>query len=345
MTSVNQLPRYIRVSAGSAIVLGLMNAKLDAAPTTAYLMTYRKQKCDANCSFCSQARDSNGKSDMLSRVTWPIFPTKTVIKQIGTTFRKHEIKRVCLQVLNYPEAIAHVIALVQAIHSSTGMPISASCQPISREQMVKMAKAGAQRIGIPLDAATEEIFDKIKGSAVGGPYRWETQMQLLRDACEVFGKGMVSTHLIVGIGETEEQMIKSLQNCIDMGVLPGLFAFTPIPGTILSQRAPPDIQRYRRIQIVRYLMLNKMARSDDMKFEENILTRYGVSEKLVDDLVRTGEPFLTSGCPDCNRPYYNERPGDTFYNYPRNLKRIEIHEIEKQLRNDRKRAKHGNELK
>jgi biotin synthase len=36
-------------------------------------------------------------------------------------------------------------------------------------------------------------------------------------------------------------------------------------------------------------------------------------------LPATGEPFQTSGCPDCNRPYYNERPGGVMYNYPRPL--------------------------
>jgi len=33
----------------------------------------------------------------------------------------------------------------------------------------------------------------------------------------------------------------------------------------------------------------------------------------------TGEPFRTSGCPDCNRPFYNERPSGPLYNYPRPL--------------------------
>jgi biotin synthase len=32
-----------------------------------------------------------------------------------------------------------------------------------------------------------------------------------------------------------------------------------------------------------------------------------------------GEAFETSGCADCNRPYYNEQPGGPLYNYPRPL--------------------------
>jgi biotin synthase len=52
------LPKQIRVSVGTAIILGLIKGKLDAEPTTAYLMTYKAGKCTANCGFCPQARDS-----------------------------------------------------------------------------------------------------------------------------------------------------------------------------------------------------------------------------------------------------------------------------------------------
>jgi len=38
---------------------------------------------------------------------------------------------------------------------------------------------------------------------------------------------------------------------------------------------------------------------------------------------RRGEAFQTSGCPGCNRPYYNERPGGFIYNYPRPLSAAE----------------------
>jgi lipoyl synthase len=88
-------------------------------------------------------------------------------------------------------------------------------------------------------------------------------------------------------------------------------------------------------------MLKKMVRSDDMEFDENGLTNYGVNEQTLDCAVRTGRPFLTSGCPDCNRPYYNERPGGTIYNYPKKLTENEILHVQSELIVDRKQAKDG----
>ena len=98
------LPQKIRVSAGSAIVLELLKGKIDAEPTTVYLLTHRESKCQANCGFCPQARTSTSRADMLSRVTWPTFPTDQVISKVGVATEKNKIKRVCIQTLNYLEA-------------------------------------------------------------------------------------------------------------------------------------------------------------------------------------------------------------------------------------------------
>ncbi|MCD6446521.1 hypothetical protein J7L49_07040, partial [Candidatus Bathyarchaeota archaeon] len=82
------VPEKIRVSLGSAIVIGLLDGKLDAAPTTAYILTYRNGKCIANCGFCPQARESKSRTDMLSRVSWPVFPTARVFEGIKKAVKK-----------------------------------------------------------------------------------------------------------------------------------------------------------------------------------------------------------------------------------------------------------------
>lgn len=74
----------IRVSVGSAIVLGLNESiKTQDLPTTCYLMTYIQGHCIANCGFCPQARDSDSSTEMLSRVSWPIFPFKEFLTKLS----------------------------------------------------------------------------------------------------------------------------------------------------------------------------------------------------------------------------------------------------------------------
>jgi biotin synthase len=130
--------------------------------------------------------------------------------------------------------------------------------------------------------------------------------------------GLASVHLIVGLGETEREMIARILWAHDLGHGVGLFAFTPVRGTPLAGRLPPPLAQYRRMQAARWLILHHGVRMAHLSFDE-----YGT---LVDiDLVgwsralSDGEAFRTAGCPGCNRPFYNERPGGTMYNYPRPL--------------------------
>jgi biotin synthase-related radical SAM superfamily protein len=314
------LPEKIRVSSGSAIVLKLLKGKLDAMPTTAYLLTYRRDRCNANCGFCPQARGSRARADMLSRVSWPVFPTMNVLNGIERAIKDGKIRRVCLQALNYPEVFTDLLAFVKAIYLRVKVSVSISCQPLNRENMRQLAEAGVERIGIPLDAATEELFSKVKGRLVGGPYVWDEQFRLLSEAVHIFGKGEVSTHLIVGLGETEKEMVETIQKCVGMGVLPALFAFTPISGTALENNAQPSVPAYRRVQLARHLIFHGIARYEDMRFDEkNCVRDFGASKEVLTGIIQTGEPFLTSGCPNCNRPYYNEKPSGPIYNYPRPL--------------------------
>jgi biotin synthase-related radical SAM superfamily protein len=326
------LPEKIRVSLGSAMVLGLLRGKLDAMPTTAYLLTYRRGKCNANCSFCPQARGSHGRADMLSRVSWPVFPTMYVLDGLESAVRDGQIRRVCLQALNYPEVFGHLLAFVKAIYLRVKVSVSISCQPLNRENMRRLAEAGVERIGIPLDAATEELFSKVKGRLVGGPYVWDEQSRLLSEAVQIFGKGEVSTHLIVGLGETEKEMVETIQKCVGMGVLPALFAFTPIPGTALENNSQPSVPAYRRVQLARHLIFHGITRYEDMSFNgKDCVSDFSVDKEVLMRIVRRGEPFLTSGCPNCNRPYYNEKPSGPIYNYPRPLTKKETGQILQEL--------------
>jgi lipoyl synthase len=326
------LPEHVRVSVGSAIVLGLLEGKLDAEPTTAYLMTYKTGKCTANCGFCPQARTSLSKAELLSRVSWPVFSTKSVLKGLESVVNDKRIRCVCIQALNYPDVFAHLVALAKAIKQQVNVPVSVSCQPLNRENMRRLANAGVNRIGIALDATTEKLFNEVKGSVVGGPYRWESQFRQLREAVEVFGKGNVSTHLIIGLGETEKEAISIIQQCVNMHVLSALFAFTPIRGTALENKLQPQIESYRRVQLARYLIVNGAARYENMRFDAyGRIVDFSVKKKTLTRVVEIGQPFLTSGCPDCNRPFYNEKPSGPLYNYPRSIRSEETVAIRQQL--------------
>jgi biotin synthase len=225
-----------------------------------------------------------------------------------------------------------VLSLIGLIKSTVNLPISVSCQPIDEDQMRLLRRVGVDRIGIPVDASTEELFNKIKGYAAGGPYVWTRHMEALKSAVKVFGRGRVITHLIVGLGESDADIIHLFQRLVDMGVYPALFAFTPVQGTRLERKAQPSISRYRLIQIAHHLIVHEKIRCDAVKFDETgRLVDFLIPQDKLRSIVKTGKPFMTSGCPNCNRPYYNERAGGPYYNYPRPLTSSEISLVEREI--------------
>ncbi len=318
----------IKVSIGTAAALGLLTTKLDAEPTTAYLMTYRSGKCMANCGFCPQARTSTSKAELLSRITWHTFPTETVTKALASAFKDGKIKRVCIQALNYPQTFIHLQTLIKEIKKQSPIPISVSCQPLNTQNIVSLKAAGADRLGIALDAATEIVFNRVKG----GSYNWAHQFNLLEEALAIFGAGNVSTHVIVGLGETEKEAVEIIQKCVALGVLPALFAFTPVRGTALEGKSPPKLESYRRIQLARYLIVHGNAKAKDMSFDEQgNIAGFGLPTQTLKEAISNGAAFRTSGCPDCNRPYYNEKPSGPIYNYPKAPTKQEVERVKDAL--------------
>ena len=77
------IPEKVRVSTGTAALLGLDNIKLKVKPTTAYLMTHTDDGCVGNCTFCPQARERPSSKSRLSRVLWPTYPGAAVLEALG----------------------------------------------------------------------------------------------------------------------------------------------------------------------------------------------------------------------------------------------------------------------
>jgi biotin synthase len=317
------VPEKIRVSIGSAAVLGLEKQRMDVLPSTAYLMLYSEHGCIGNCSFCPQARDSSAEKKFLSRILWPAFSVEKVLEALKINERG-TIERICIQVINYPGFYDDVIYLVEKIKSVTKIPISLDSSPLGEEELKKLQKIGVERISIPLDAATEELFDKVKGKDALGPYTWKKHFKALRKAVKIFGQGNVMSNLILGLGETEMEAISIIQELADIRVPAVLFAFTPIRGTKLSEKPQPEISYYRRVQVARALILEGKVRMGEMKFEKGKVVDFGINKKHLREFLKNGKVFQTTGCPGCNRPYYNERPSGPFYNFPRPLTPEEV---------------------
>jgi lipoyl synthase len=301
----------IGVSAGTADVVGLRSLRQHNAPTTAYLMI--GERCALDCAFCAQASSSSARSRFLSRVTWPLYPTKQVLPSVAEAFRQHRIARCCFQVTSAPGSRELTVSSVHHLRTLGPVPICVSTLAPHVDAVRALLSAGAERVTLALDAASERVFRATKSGL------WHRQMDLLQESAAAF-PGHVGTHLIVGLGETEQEMVQTMQWMVDRQITIGLFSFTPVAGTAMSECLPPPLPTYRRVQVARYLLTTGSCRAENLKFSTaGQITGFGLSRPVLREWLANGDAFRTAGCPDCNRPYYNERPGRTMYNYPRAL--------------------------
>jgi biotin synthase-related radical SAM superfamily protein len=320
----------VRVSMGTLRVLGLELLETEADPTTAYLQTYYPGRCKADCGFCAQARSSCASSENIARGWYPERDTKEIVVRLGKAYKHNLLKRACIQTMNYENMLDDLSYLIKEIRKESDIPISVSVFPLEREQLQQIKKAGANNLVIPLDACTQKIFDAIKGEKAGCDYRWNTHLAGLSEAVSIYGKQGVGTHLIIGLGETEEEAVSTIQMLAYMGVHTALFAYTPIEG-VKIKRKPPEIGPYRRIQLATHLIANRLSDCAKMDFFEGKIIDYGITDEMEGAIIESGEPFMTMGCEDCNRPFSTESPAGIIYNYPRKPTEKEIEKIKEEL--------------
>lgn len=303
----------MRVSLGTAKLLNLKNTKNETLPTLAYLMY--GEGCKRNCKFCSQAVGAAGVSELLSRVTWPEYDFDIVLDALTKAKHNGDIRRCCVQVVDSgpEEELTEKIRFLR----ETGLSICLSKNVQDIKEVKSLIELGVDKVSIAIDVANPTLYGHIKGGC------FEERLKLLLDAGKIF-PGKISTHIIIGLGETEEEVLRLMDKLNQYNIHIGLFAFTPVKGTQMAHVPPPDEGIYRRVQIARFLISVHGYTVNDFEIRNTKIA--GIKKINSLEHLCDGKAFETSGCPDCNRPYYNERPRGVMYNYPRPLTREEIYD-------------------
>lgn len=332
-------PQFIQISLAASLTLGFQqgsfhrNAKLKGLN----LLLHYEEGCLGKCRFCglSRSRREGPKGRTFIRVDWPLYRLEEIIER---TKGEDHIHRVCLSMITHPKALADTLYVIERLRKETHLPISVLVSPTlirHNDSLAAMKKAGADRVGIAVDAATSDLFSQLRGKGVGGPHQWDHYWDVVRMAVNVFGKFHAGIHLIVGLGETEKEMVDAIQKGQDMGAFTHLFSFFPEKGSPMEEYPPPPLDQYRRIQLARWIINEGLGSASQMKFDEKgRLIDFGTD---AEPLFQTGEAFMTSGCPGrdgkvaCNRPYGNERPSEPIRNFPFMPEKEDIEEIRRQL--------------
>ena len=317
----------VRASMGTLGVLGLEFVQMDTPPTTAYLQIYTDERCKANCLFCAQASGSSADISHIARGLYVPVDLDPVVNRLELAYDRGYLRRACIQTALYDKWWEDTVYLIERIREKSRIPISLSVFPLGDEKYKELKSLGINELVIPIDACTPDLFDKIKGKSTGGPYSWERHLNGIKRAKYFFEN--VGTHLIIGLGENDEEAVKIIDELWKYNINSALFSYTYIPGAQkLQENNKGDIRHYRVVQLARYLITEGLAVYSDMGFSEGTLCDFGVEMDKILGIIETGKAFQTSGCPECNRPMANET-FSRIYNYPREPNDVEKEQIKK----------------
>jgi biotin synthase len=340
---IPESPEYLRMSLAASMTLGFKpgifyrNARLYCINL---LLTYNAG-CAARCAYCGLSNKRSGKHHEKSfiRVPWPAYRTVAIIQRIAQ--RQQRVKRICISQITNKRAIGDSLTLCRQLRSSFDIPVSLLISPtiVDRGDLIAFKTAGADKIGVAIDLATPDLFDRYRGRGVQGPHCWDTYMNRLSDAIEIFGTRNAGAHFVTGMGETEKQMVAAIQKIQDMGGWTHLFSFFPERGSQMVDHPMPALDHYRRIQLARYLIDENLSQARRFRYDaDHKIADFGVPAETLEAVIASGEPFRTSGCQGydgqvaCNRPFANSRPGPAMRNYPFPPTTSDIELIQAQLR-------------
>jgi biotin synthase len=343
-------PDYVQMSTAAAITLGVTTGRMYRCSCTRclnLLLTY-PEGCRANCAYCGLARHREAERDYADRnfirVDWPAVPMDVIVDKVAGDGANSPFHRMCISMITHPRSDEDTVAVLKKwtdrIDPDT-IPVSILSNPttMGRSDVRLLKDMGSDIFTVALDAATPGIFDRTRGKGVQSPHKWDKYWEVLLDARDIFGPQKFGVHIIVGMGETEYDVLQLVQNIVDMGGHNHMFCFFPEKGSLMDHLPATPRDQWRRVQLGRYLVDYRGVRVDHMKFDgQGRLVDFGLPGGELADIIDSGLAFRTSGCPGkfqddisaCDRPYGDSPPSD-IASYPFQPQKKDIRKVRKQL--------------
>ena len=351
LTPQMRSPEYVQMSNAAAITLGIMPGRMHRCGCTRclnLLLTY-PEGCRANCAYCGLARHREAERDYADRnfirVDWPAVPMAEIVERVARDGEKSPFHRMCISMITHPHSDEDTVAVLKAWTARidpAAIPISILSNPttMDRTNVEQLRELGADIFTVALDAATPALFDRTRGKGVQSPHKWQKYWEILLDARDVFGPQKFGAHIIVGMGETEHEVLSLVQQLVDLGGHSHLFSFFPEQGSLMDHLPATPRDQWRRVQLARYLIDYAGVRLEHMSFDaEGRVAGYGLPGAEVEDIVSRGIAFRTSGCPGkfrddvsaCDRPY-GDSPPSNIASFPFQPNSRDLRKIRRQLR-------------
>ena len=197
---------------GREIARGRLAEPLLHCPEQAYITV--SERCIYDCKFCAVPKLNGG-----------IKSSQTVLQMVEEAARTGHLQAISLTsgVEVSPQAEAMRVAGIVRDLKRFGVPVGVSISPFPGVNLI-LKDAGADEVKYNLECVDPDLFLQV---CPGISY--QEIMDALQEAVAIFGKNRVFTNIIVGLGETDELLRRSIDELTEWGVIPVLRAVFPHP--------------------------------------------------------------------------------------------------------------------
>jgi len=134
---------------------------------------------------------------------------------------------------------AHLAACTAAIKARVNIPVQVQCEPPEDPDWYRrLHAAGVDSLGLHLEAVEPAVRARIMPGKAQVPV--SAYLDAFRAAVAVFGRGQVSTYLIVGLGDAPASITAIAEQVAALGVYPFVVPFVPLAGTPLANHPTPS---------------------------------------------------------------------------------------------------------
>jgi radical SAM protein (TIGR04043 family) len=136
------------------------------------------------------------------------------------------------------------VEALKAIHPS--LPVQVQFEPPKTMIMMdELRSVGVDSVGIHVESFDNDVLRRI----CPGKSRTSVDeyFEAWRYGVELFGEGQVSTYIIAGLGESDDNIVSASRVLAHLGVIPFLVPARPIAGTPMEDTKPPATERMIRL--------------------------------------------------------------------------------------------------
>ncbi len=204
----------IRRADGSTAVTGVrMLPIVMHAPDQAFINL--SGECMYECAFCNTHRMEPGRRKDISPERW--------VELVLEAYDRQPFKALSITSVASPDhesmmsAYETVITGVLARHPDLAVGVEPYVQ--GPGDITRLRRAGATEIKINVQTTDQEILDRICPG-----WDLERQYAMLEEAVAVFGRGRVTTNILLGLGESDTEVARAIDRLALMGVVPSVRA-------------------------------------------------------------------------------------------------------------------------